>query len=257
MAGVGQAYRTLEALRILPDFSGAQYVWPINTFDFYNSMQMEKVWGFIQENTLDRERVMMTSVILAVELCLKAIMTHATFRETRCFTFNAGHDIAKLYNDLPDSLRDEIAAESRVFAKDYLAFRKKVEADIQELKERSLSQTRSRPDAKQQTEADWNQMAMRIRDSNYTVFLNSNDPGATENELHEGWFQEALDRVQVIAHPHDISQYFRYTPQQDKDELPTDLINRVLLLGRFMYEHLFPVPPSGNGPLSGFPLRSK
>ena len=48
---------------------------------FYNSMQMEKVWRFAQENHLDRERVMMSNVIQGVELCLKAISTHASYRE--------------------------------------------------------------------------------------------------------------------------------------------------------------------------------
>ena len=37
---------------------------------------------------------MMTNVILAVELGLKAIMTHAAFRETCCFKFAAGHERA-------------------------------------------------------------------------------------------------------------------------------------------------------------------
>ncbi len=56
------------------------------------------VWGFAQDNHLDRERVMMTNVVLAVELCLKAVSTHATFRETGSFKFNIGHDVSKLYH---------------------------------------------------------------------------------------------------------------------------------------------------------------
>ena len=211
---------------------------------------MEKVWGFAQDNHLDRERAMMTSVTQAVELCLKAIMSHATFREASCFRFNAGHEIAKLYEDLPDSLRDEIAAESKVFAREYLAFRRQVEADI-----KSIMALRSQPQTFQQTETDWDQMAKRIRESNYTAFVNSNDPGGVDEHLHEGWFEEALDQVRLIEEPGDISQYFRYAPQEDRDELPTGLIDGVLLLGRFMYEHLFPVQSSRNIPLSGFPLR--
>ena len=254
MSAVGQAYRMQETLRLLTSAPGTQYAWPRDIFAFYNSMQMEKVWGFAQDNHLDRERVMMTNVIQAVELGLKAIMTHAAFRETCCFKFAAGHDVAKLYEALPDPLQDEIAAESKVFAIDYLAFRTQVETDIKILMGRRFSQPQSSPDAKQQ--ADWDQMAKRIRESNYTAFVNENDPGKTVKQLHQGWFQEALDSVRPIEAPHDISQYFRYAPQQDKDELPVDLISWGLLLGRFLYEHLFPVPPSGNGPLSGFPLSS-
>ena len=257
MPDVGHGYRMQEAIRLLTDAPGTQYLWPNDIFAFYNSMQIEKVWGFAQDNHLDRERVMMTNVILAVELCLKAIMTHATFQETGGFKFNAGHDVAKLYAALPGSLRDEIAAESKVFAADYLGFRTQVETDIEKLRGRRLSQAPSYPDAKQQAKADWNQIASRIRESDYTAFVNANDPGKTEQQLHERWFEEALDSVKLIEDTHDISQYFRYAPQKDKDELPVELIQRVLLLGRFMYEHLFPVPPSGNGPLSGFPLSSE
>ena len=78
-----------ETLRLLTSAPGTQYSWPRDIFAFYNSMQMEKVWGFAQDNHLDRERVMMTNVIQAVELGLKAIMTHAAFRETCCFKFGA------------------------------------------------------------------------------------------------------------------------------------------------------------------------
>ena len=253
MTDVGQRYRTLEVLRLCTDAT-ARYVWPVDPFSFYNSMQMEKVWGFARSNHLDRERVMMTSVTQGVELCLKAIMTHASFRETKGFKFNAGHDIAKLYEDLPDSLRVEIAAESEVFAKDYLAFREKVEAEFQRIKARS-SQPQGHPDAIQQAEEGWEQIAKRIRESNYTAFLNSTDPGADEKYLREGWFEEALNRIKLIKDFGDISQYIRYAPQKDKDELPTDLIHCMLLLGRFMYEHLFPVPPSESGPFSGFPIQ--
>ena len=97
MSEVGRNYRTVEVLQLLTDTASAPYIWPSNAFVFYNSMQMEKVWGFAQDNHLDRERVMMTNVVLAVELCLKAVLTHATFRETGSFKFNTGHDVSKLY----------------------------------------------------------------------------------------------------------------------------------------------------------------
>ena len=149
MSAVGQAYRMQETLRLLTSAPGTQYAWPRDIFVFYNSMQLEKVWGFAQDNHLDRERVMMTNVIQAVELGLKAIMTHAAFREICCFKFAAGHDVAKLYEALPHPLQDEIAAESKVFAIDYLAFRTQVETDIKILMGRSFSQPQSSPDAKQ------------------------------------------------------------------------------------------------------------
>ena len=257
MSQIGESYRIAEVVQLLTDAGIAPYRWPSNAPAFYNSMQMEKVWGFAQANNLDRERVMMTNVILALELCLKAVSTHASFRQTRSFRFNAGHDVAKLYAALPDSLRDEIAAESEAFAKEYVAFRANVEADIRRILDRRPSPQHPHPNRKEQAEAEWDELARRIRESTYTAFVNSNDPGVDNKYLHEGWLDDALDQVKLIEEPGDISQYFRYAPHEDRDELPTDLIHWILLLGRFMYEHLFPVPPSDQGgPHSGFPIRA-
>ena len=109
--------------------------------------------------------------------------------------------------------------------------------------------------SEQQAQEEWDKITDRIRESNYTAFIYTNDPGNSEKQLHDDWFKEALDPIRMVEDPHDISQYFRYAPQKDKDELPTDLIAQVLLLGRFLYEHLFPVPPDPDFlPLSGFPL---
>ena len=256
LSEIGESYRTAEAIQLLTDSGIAQHRWPTNAFSFYNSMQLEKVWGFAQGNHLDRERVMMTNVILAVELCLKAVSTHAAFRQVGSFRFDAGHDVAKLYASLPNSLQDSIAAESEEFAKEYVQFRANVEDTIRRIFERRPSWSRAHPNRKELAEAEWNALAKQVRESTYTAFVNSNDPGAGNGYLHEGWLQEALNQVKLIEEPGDVSQYFRYAPHEDEDKLPTHLIHWVLLLGRFMYEHLFPVPASDDDrPHSGFPIR--
>ena len=256
MPQIGNNYRTAEVAQLLTDSGIEKYRWPSDPRAFYNSIQMEKVWGSVQGNHLDRERVMMTNVILAVELCLKAVSTHAFYRKKRTFRFNAEHDVAKLYADLPDPLRDEIVAESAAFAKEYVAFRAKVEADVGKIVDRRLSPSDAQPNRKEQAEAEWNELARRIKESTYTAFVGSNDPGQDNKYLHEGWLEEALSQVKLLAEPGDISQYFRYAPHKDKDELPTDLIHWILLLRRFMYEHLFPVPPTDtHGHRYGFPIR--
>ena len=253
MSEVGQSYRDLEILELETCGSNTlRRPWPINQFAFYNSMQLEKVWRFAQENHLDRERVMMLNVTQAVELCLKAIMTHANFRETKCFKFSDGHSVADLYADLPQSLRDEVVSESRGFAKEYVAFRTQIETDFKKVRARH-SRWPVDPDAVQQAKADWVQIARRISETSYTAFLNSNDPGATAVNLPEDWFQIALGRIKRVEDKTDISVYFRYAPQEDRDELPVDLIHGMLMLGRFMYEHLFPVPPSDTRPFLNFP----
>ena len=95
-------------------------------YDSYNSMQMEKSWRFAQHNILDTERVVMANVYQALELCLKAVMTHARFRECQEFRFDWGHDVTELYGALPSPLQGEIELEARVFARDYRAFRNQV-----------------------------------------------------------------------------------------------------------------------------------
>ena len=245
MTEVNQAYRTLEAEQLVTGGFQTLHRWPSNPFALYNSMQMEKVWGFAQDNILDRERVVMTNVTLAVELCLKAVMTHANFRETNCFKFNEGHNLSKLYDSLPSPLRAEISEKSHAFAKGYVAFRTEVEADIRKIWA-SRFQQKADPDAILQAKVEWNQIAKRIRESPYTAFVNDNDPGADDKYLHEGWFKEALAQTKLAEKPDDVSIYFRYAPEKDKDELPPDLIHWVLLLGRFLYEYLFPVPPPAN-----------
>ena len=256
MSQIAWQYRLLEVMQLLTHAPSVRLGWPTDAFTFYNSMQMEKVWGFVQDNHLDRERVMMTNIILSAELCLKAIMTHATFSETGCFKFSGGHDVVKLFGGLPDSLRDEITEDSQVFAKEYLGSRIRIEEEIWGIHARRLSQSKLGPQAEQEAQAEWNQIAERIRQKPYTAVVNSNDPGKTEEQLREDWLKEALERIGTIKDSPDISQYFRYAPQKDKDDLPVKLISLVLLLGRFLYEHLFPVPPSGNAPFSGFPFRS-
>ena len=199
---------------------------------------------------------MMTNIILSTELCLKATMTHATFSETGYFKFSTGHDIVKLFEGLPDSLRDEIMQQSKIFATEYLGFRTRIEEESLAIHGRRLSHQQLGLITNQETEAEWNQIAETIRQSPYTAFVNSNDPGKSEKQLHEDWLKEALEGIAMIKDFQDISQYFRYAPEQDKDDLPVKPITWVLLLGRFLYEHLFPVPPSQDVPFSGFPFRS-
>ena len=148
----------------------------------------------------------------------QAVSTHATFRETGSFKFNTGHDVSKLYGALPESLREEITAESEVFARQYVSFRAKVEASIEQIFSQRLSKPLTNPDRKRLAEAEWNELAKSIRESNYTAFVNSNDPGSNNKYLREGWFEEALNQVKLIEEPGDITQYFRYAPHKDKDD---------------------------------------
>lgn len=208
---------------------------------FYNSMELERIWGFVQENTLDRERVIGHNISLALELCLKALQTHANYRLSQQFTFKEGHDIEIIYKDLPRHLRGAIERESRVFATEYLAYRTRIEAEVKETHSRQLKPF---PDTTQEM-SDWYRIGQGLAESTYTAFVQANDPGRTEAELHPAWFKEALARMKVLTGGMDPSEYYRYSPKKDKDELPVELVHQGLLLGRFLYEHLFPVSLDG------------
>lgn len=251
LSSIMQGYGTLEEQRRLSGDTTSSYVWPSNPFDFYNSMQVEKVWRFAQENHLDRERVSMLNVTQAVELCLKAVMTHANYRERQVFRFDAGHDITTLFAGLPPSLQDEVRSQSSIFAKEYLEFRTRIESDFQKLRAWPVGSPVD-PAVAQQRVHEWDRIAKRIGESSYTAFVNSNDPGATEEFLHTDWLDEAMERIKQEEDLGGISEYFRYAPRADQDELPVDLIHWMLVLGRFLYEHLFPVPPSSTSPLRTF-----
>ena len=253
LSDIGTSLRFLEVLQLVTqEAEDLRRPWPNDLYAFYNSMQMEKVWRFAQENHLDRERAMMSNVIQGVELCLKAIWTHASYREEKCFKFSTGHEVVDLYEKLPQSLRDEIAAESKTFAMEYLEYRTQVEKDIAKCKDRGRNWPHISHSV-HQIGAEWEMLAKRIMESSYTAFVNSNDPGASEEELHENWLEEALNRIRLVDSKGGISVYFRYAPMEDRDKLPVDLLHRVLLLGRFMYEHLFPVPLSDTSPVLIFP----
>ena len=77
-------YRRLLAERVLHGGS-SRAVAVFATQHNYNAMQMEKLWAPVEGNHLDRERVAMTNVCQAIELCLKAVKAHAEYREHTVF----------------------------------------------------------------------------------------------------------------------------------------------------------------------------
>ncbi len=200
---------------------GYPWDWPPHTF--FNVIQMEKVWQFALENHIDRERVVMTSCVQTVELCLKAIQAHVAYRQHREFSFRAGHHVERLYRDLPDSLREELIAESRAFAEDYSTHRARLSSDIDDL-------------MRFEQQVDWAAIRKDTLDSAYTVFLDGTDPGGMD--LSEDWLDRAMSETRD-------GEYHRYSPDESKDGYPDQQIAYGLTLGRFLYEHLFPVSLRG------------
>ena len=201
----------------------------------FNALQLEKLWRVVSEDHLDRERAVMTNLTQAIEFCLKAVKTHAEYRETGAFTFDEGHDISAIYQSLPTELQLEMYTESITFAEDYDNYRLSIEDKMSKLEKRMFeaSHLRAPPDVEV-----WNIIADDIDRTNYTAFVNSNDAGSAGSVgcSADEWFDSALKGIGQIT-------YHRYSPFQDLDLYPTKPIHLGILLGRFLYEHLFPVTP--------------
>lgn len=194
--------------------------------DYYNAMQLEKLWRRARTpDELDRERVVMTNVCLGLEFCLKAVTAHAEHRQTGAFRFRSGHILKSLYTDLPEKLKTEVEAESRVFARRYNEFRGRVVADIQRLRDVPAG------------ERDWENIGRGIDTDPYTAVIGMNDPCPAHDA---DWFDNAMDCVGSLS-------YHRYSPYKGFDNYPTDAIHSGLTLGRFFYEHLFPVREGADG----------
>ncbi len=201
--------------------------------DVFNALQLEKLWQVVVGDALDRERAVMTNLTQAIEFCLKAVNAHAEYRESGAFTFGEGHDISVIYQSLPTELRLEIQTESVTFANEYEDYREAVDDRVSKLEDRAfVSDPRARPDV-----GAWKTIADDIDRTNYTAFFSANDPRSASSVGCDAdeWLDTALKDIGRIT-------YHRYSPFQDRDPYPTKPIHLGLMLGRFLYEHLFPVP---------------
>ena len=226
-------YRILHTDKLRNEHSGRVDHLSKQPCDVFNALQLEKLWAVVTDDHLDRERAVMTNVTQAIEYCLKAIQTHAAYRATGEFAFTEGHDLGKIYKSLPEELQLEMRTESVAFAEKYAAFRQTIEDKILQLKERRFAPPDfgARPDV-----VAWKNIADEVDRTTYTAFVGKNDPASagTVGCKPEEWFDRAIKDIGKIT-------YHRYSPFQGRDEYPVEPIHLGLMLGRFMYEHLFPV----------------
>ena len=200
--------------------------WP---YDVFNALQLEKLWAVVADNHLDRERAVMTNITQAIEFCLKGIQTHAEFREAGEFAFTAGHDLKRIYKSLPQELQREMQTESVVFANNYATFRKALQDRVAQLQKCVFSPGGlvARPDV-----SAWKNITDEIDRTAYTAFININDPTSVGKPAE--WFDRAIRDIGEIT-------YHRYSPFAGRDKYPVTPIHLGLMLGRFLYEHLFPI----------------
>ena len=193
---------------------------------FHDVLQLDKLFRFAKMNPIDRERVLMTNVMQALEFAFKAMQTHANYRDCKTFRFDSGHNVRELFEALPTDLQKEIEAESVRFGKEYLAHRTELERLIE----------KNRPDSRiDRVRVDWSGVKRFISDHPYTMFLDGTDPGVARGFQQENWLCQALEDCEGI-------DYFRYSRNSAHDPLPVPSISAGLRMGRFFYEHLFPPP---------------
>ena len=226
-------YRSLHTDKIRNEHSG-----PIDHFSkrprqVFNAHQLEKLWAVVSEDHLYRERAVMTNVTQSIEFCLKAMKTHAEYRETGVFSFTEGHDLEEIFESLPEELQLEMRTESVAFAEKYAAYRQAIEDRMSQLEKRRFSSpdVYARPNI-----GAWKNIADEIDRNTYTAFVGENDPASADAVGYkpEEWFDRAIKDIKKIT-------YHRYSPFQGRDEYPAKPIHLGLILGRFMYEHLFPI----------------
>ncbi len=193
---------------------------------FHDVLQLDKLFRFAKMNPIDRERVLMTNVMQALEFGLKALQAHASYRECETFRFDSGHNVLVLFEALPTDLQKEIEVESARFGKEYLAYRSGLEKLIE----------KNGPSLKtDKVRVDWSGVRQFISDYSYTMFLDGTDPSVARGFQQENWLRQALEDCEDI-------DYFRYSSNSAHDPLPVPSISAGLRMGRFFYEHLFPPP---------------
>lgn len=210
--------------------------------DVWTTLQSEKMWRQARSHILERERVAMSNVFQGIELCLKAVTVHARYRENGAFSFSATHDVNALFEGLPTALRDEMVEESAEFAVDYYEYQTKIVAEVKEISKRHSLAVRPDLSPWEPLRQEWMRLLQQMDSTPYTVHSNGPDVSVLPTAAKD-WLANALDHLKSVEGM-DRGTYFRYAPLHDADELPVNTLNKVLLLGRFLYEYLFPVPQS-------------
>ena len=228
--------KSRSEVRSLSSESSNRHHWWNN----HAAMEISKLYDALTSGFVDRDRFPTSNIYLGVEMCLKAICTHASFREHGTWKFPKTHDMMQLWNRLPQGLQDDLMQDSVDFKKKYSAYRDTVGGILKSATRQAIgtiSMTNWKSDAYVQHDQ---KLAHACSKKPYSLFFNDNDQLNVE-ELSDGWLLESMGDIRDLNYHRygedDISTY---------DPLPRGIVNLTHCLGKLFYEHLFPGKTHGD-----------
>lgn len=198
------------------------------------AMEISKLWDPVTSDPLDMERISTSNIYLGIEMCLKAICTHANYREKEVWKFPKTHNILKIWGALPKCLQQEVVQESIKFKTEFTVYRDSV-YNILKSASKQVGQPGGFFESTNNTDV---QIDQRLSDlcsrSPYSLFFDCDDQLHSET-LSDEWLVETINRIQDL-------NYHRYGVDEGPtfDPLPIEIVDEIHWLGKFFYEHLFP-----------------
>ena len=205
------------------------------------AMEISKLYDALTSGFVDRDRFPTSNIYLGVEMCLKAVCTHANFREHGTWKFPKTHDMIQLWDRLPQGLQNDIVQASVDFKKEYSAYRDTVDAILKSATRQATGTISMTDDRKNSAYVQHDQkLAHACSEKPYSLFFNENDQLNVE-DLSDDWLLKSMSAIRDL-------NYHRYGEDgiSTYDPLPTGIVNLTHWLGKLFYEHLFPGETHGD-----------
>ena len=205
----------------------------------WDSVQLERLWILLNINRLDCERASTAHIMQALEFIIKAISAHCNHRCEDEFYFQDGHDLGKLYKNLPCDCKSEFERESTTFVREFMAERK---ASLQAITSfpplgHSQGDSKMREDAM----IRFQKMVDVVAGKKYLDMVNNEGIPEDSNEIDD-WIPRTLRGAgNWIDHRYGPTPRHTDEPISGIDPYSVDKIYSAQLAARFFLEHLFGV----------------
>ena len=200
----------------------------------HTAMEISKLWDAVTSDPLDMERIATSNIYLGIEMCLKAICTHANFREKKVWKFPKIHVFFEIWNALPKRLQQEIVQKSVNFKTEFADYRDNVD-NLLKSASQQVGQESGFFEPTNDADVQFDQRLSSLCSQDpYSLFFDCNDQLHSE-ALSDEWLVEAINRIRDL-------NYHRYGVDDGStfDPLPIEIVDEIHWLGKFFYEYLFP-----------------